>query len=123
VGIPRLKAWEDVKFDRLLCRWVCGLVLGLLVALAQFGEVSHGVSHAVEALAQSASLPHTPQPSGHHRSCDLCLSFGQVAAAIGTGAVTLAFVPALPACTAATTFVPASRHAPSARNRGPPPQL
>lgn len=92
-------------------------LLALLVVLAQFGALGHEIGHLREDLAASG---HAARDHEHGKVCDLCLAFGQVAAAVATPVFALPPVAArfAPAAPAGFVFVPAD--APPAQGRGPP---
>ena len=92
-------------------------LLALLIVLAQFGALGHEIGHLREDLAERGHAAHDHE---HGKVCELCLAFGQVAAAITTPVFALPPIAArfAPAAPAVFVFVPAD--APPALGRGPP---
>jgi hypothetical protein len=92
-----------LRTEASLRRLIGGAVLGLCLALAQYGATVHELSHAVEASSQHQD---SDGPAGHDELCVKCLAFAQVGHSIDS--LSLHFLPA------SYSFAPPDVEAPAA---------
>lgn len=104
-------------FARSLRSLICSPLLALLIVLAQFGALSHEIGHVSEDLASLSERAHHGK---NGKVCELCLAYGQIAAAVAAGVFALPPPDAHYAPVPARGFAFLPAEAPPAQSRGPP---
>jgi hypothetical protein len=102
-------------------RLLHGLLLPLLLVLAQHGALLHALDHA----AARGALTHQGDPAAPPaEDCGFCLAFAQVDVAVPSGVAPVPLLADLSYPAAVSAVVRHEVAEPSApRNRGPPPLL